>query len=108
MGAELGTCTDTLMATVKGTRQAVKTVLFHLIFNIISIIAGIIFFLPFVSLVMRISVNMPIERQVANAHMLFNILGAMVFIWLIPFFEKLLNKLLPDKGAMVAATMVSA
>jgi phosphate:Na+ symporter len=108
MGAELGTCTDTLMATIKGTRQSVKTVLFHLIFNVVSIIVGIIFFLPFVSLVMRMSLNMPIERQVANAHMLFNILGALVFIWLIPFFEKWLNKLLPDRAPMLAAPLAGA
>jgi phosphate:Na+ symporter len=97
MGAELGTCTDTIMATIKGSRQAVKTVLFHLIFNKISIIAGIILFIPFLKLVETISLNLPVERQVANAHMLFNVLGAMVFIWLIPAFEKGLNSLLPDK-----------
>jgi phosphate:Na+ symporter len=97
MGAELGTCTDTLMATIKGTRQAVKTVLFHLLFNIVSIVAGILLFQPFINLVINISLQMPIERKVANAHMLFNMIGAFVFIWFIPVFEKWFNKLLPDK-----------
>lgn len=97
MGAEIGTCTDTIMATIKGTRQAVKTVLFHVVFNIISIVAGIILFLPFTNLVDSTGINLPIERKVANAHMLFNVIGALIFIWLIPFFEALLNRLLPDK-----------
>jgi len=100
MGAELGTCTDTIMATIKGSRQAVKTVLFHVVFNIVSIIAGIIMFGPFVNLVESMSLNMPIERKVANAHMLFNVVGVCVFIWLIPFFERLLNQALPDKNVV--------
>ncbi len=102
MGAEIGTCTDTIMATIKGSRQAVKTVMFHLFFNIISIVAGILLFRQFVSLVEMISHSMPIERMVANAHMLFNVIGAIFFIGLIPVFEKLLNLLLPDKHSSPA------
>jgi phosphate:Na+ symporter len=35
LGAELGTCSDTLVATIKGSRAAIKTGLFHLTFNLI-------------------------------------------------------------------------
>lgn len=97
LGAELGTCSDTLLATIKGSRQALKTGLFHVTFNLLSIIIGLLFFYPFVNLVKFISHGATIERTVANAHMLFNIFGVLIFIWTIPFFEKLLNKLLPDK-----------
>ena len=54
IGAELGTCSDTLLATIKGTRQALKTGLFHLTFNLISIIIGLMFFYPFVYVVKSI------------------------------------------------------
>ena len=97
LGAELGTCSDTLLATIKGSRQALKTGLFHVSFNLISIILGLILFYPFVDLVKYISTGATIERSVANAHMLFNILGALIFVWTIPIFEKVLNKALPDK-----------
>ena len=97
LGAELGTCSDTLLATIKGSRQALKTGLFHVSFNLISIILGLILFYPFVDLVKYISTGASIERSVANAHMLFNILGALIFVWTIPIFEKVLNKALPDK-----------
>ena len=97
LGAELGTCSDTLLATIKGSRQALKTGLFHVSFNLISIILGLILFYPFVDLVKYISTGASIERSVANAHMLFNILGVLIFVWTIPIFEKLLNKALPDK-----------
>lgn len=95
-GAELGTCSDTLLATIKGSRQAIKTGLFHLIFNLLSVIIGLIFFYPFVELVKTISEGAPIERALANAHVLFNVLGVAIFVWTIPIFEKVLNKLLPD------------
>jgi phosphate:Na+ symporter len=97
LGAELGTCSDTLLATIKGSKQALKTGLFHVIFNLLSIMIGLILFYPFVELVKTISTGASVERAVANAHMLFNIFGVLVFIWTIPFFEKTLNKILPDK-----------
>jgi phosphate:Na+ symporter len=97
LGAELGTCSDTLLATIRGSRQALKTGLFHVTFNLLSIILGLILFYPFVELVKIISSGASVERTVANAHMVFNIFGVLIFIWTIPFFEKVLNKLLPDK-----------
>ena len=97
LGAELGTCSDTLLATIKGSRQALKTGLFHVTFNILSIILGLILFYPFVELVKIISSGASVERTVANAHMIFNVFAVLIFIWTIPFFEKVLNKLLPDK-----------
>lgn len=97
LGAELGTCSDTLLATIKGSRAAFKTGIFHLTFNLLSILFGLMLFSPFVDLVSTISRNAPIERAVANAHMIFNISGVLLFIWTIPFFHSLLNKVLPDK-----------
>jgi phosphate:Na+ symporter len=41
----------------------------------------------------------PIERALANAHMIFNVSGVLIFAWTIPFFEKILNKLIPEKIA---------
>jgi phosphate:Na+ symporter len=97
LGAELGTCSDTLLATIKGSRAAIKTGLFHLTFNLLSIIIGLILFSPFVALVTYISHNAPVERAIANAHMIFNITGVLIFAWTIPLFEKALNKVLPDR-----------
>lgn len=97
LGAELGTCSDTLLATINGSRSAMKTALFHLSFNILSIMVGLMLFYPFKDLVLKLSMHASLERTIANAHMLFNILGVLIFVWTIPFFEKWLNKLLPDK-----------
>lgn len=97
LGAELGTCSDTLLATIKGSRQAIKTGLFHLIFNLLSICIGLILFSPFLSFIETISQSAPVERALANAHMIFNIAGVLIFVWFIPVFENVLNKILPEK-----------
>lgn len=96
LGAELGTCSDTLLATIKGSKQAIKTGLFHLTFNLLSIILGLALFFPFVSLIEITGKNIPIERSVANAHMIFNICGVLLFVWAIPFFEKFFNRIIKE------------
>ncbi len=97
LGAELGTCSDTLIATIKGSRGAIKTGIFHLTFNLISIVIGLLLFQPFIDVVEFVSRGATLERTIANAHMMFNIMGVLIFVWTIPLFEKLLNRLLPDK-----------
>ncbi|MEY3539549.1 MAG: hypothetical protein RL188_966 [Bacteroidota bacterium] len=96
LGAELGTCSDTLLATINGSKQALKTGIFHVTFNLLSICIGLILFYPFLEAVKIISHGATIERSLANAHMLFNIFGVLIFVWTVPFFERFLNKLLPD------------
>ncbi len=96
LGAELGTCADTLLATVRSNRQALKTGLFHLFFNILTVSLGLLLFVPFVALITRISGESDIKNQIANAHVLFNVLGVVAFVAFVPFFEKVLNRLLPD------------
>lgn len=102
LGAELGTCSDTLIATINGSRAALKTGLFHLSFNFISIIVGLIVFDPFLHFVKKVSGHATMERTIANSHMLFNIMGVLIFVWTIPLFEKILNSLLPDKPSKMA------
>lgn len=97
LGAELGTCADTLLATIRSDRQSVKTGLFHLFFNIISICLGLLIFPWYVGLIENISGKADIEQKVANAHMIFNIAGVLLFIPFVSVVEKLLNKLLPQK-----------
>ena len=97
LGAELGTCADTLLATIKSNRQALKTGLFHLFFNICTILLALLFFPLFIKLVLGISGKAQLQQQIANAHMLFNILGVLLFLPLVGVTERVLNKLLPDK-----------
>lgn len=97
LGAELGTCSDTLIATINGSCQALKAGLFHLLFNLITIALGLILFHPFVELVETLSGDTSLNRLIANAHMFFNTAGVILFIPLVPLVERLLNKVLPEK-----------
>ena len=97
LGAELGTCSDTLLATIRSNRQAIKTGVFHLFFNFVSIVIGLILFIPFIGLVEYISCGADLENKIANAHVLFNVLGVVLFVGFVPVVVKLLDKLIPDK-----------
>src|SRR5262245_53050579 len=57
LGAELGTCADTLVASIGRSRAAIRTGVFHLVFNIITITLGIIFLSAFTALVLSVSGN---------------------------------------------------
>jgi len=98
LGAELGTCSDTLIATINGSRQAFKAGLFHLFFNLSTIVIGLLLFIPFVRLVQFISQVDDIGNVIANAHMLFNIMGVLIFLPFISLIERMLNRLLPEKA----------
>ena len=98
LGAEIGTCSDTLLATIKGNRQALKTGLFHLVFNGTTIALGLALFQPFVELVDWISGEAPLGRRIANAHVLFNVLGVVLMLPLVRPAVQLFDRVLPDRG----------
>ena len=97
LGAELGTCSDTLLATIKGKRAAIRAGVFHLTFNLICIALGLVFFSSFLSFVTWISDSSQLDHLIANAHVIFNGLGVLLFFPLIGIFENILVKLIPDK-----------
>ncbi len=97
LGAELGTCSDTLLATIRSDRQAVKTGLFHFGFNLVCIAIGLAVLPYFNELIQTISAGAGIEQKIANAHMVFNIAGVMLFLPFIPLVEKMLDRFLPEK-----------
>lgn len=99
LGAELGTCADTLLATIGRSRQAIRTGLFHLLFNIITIMLGVIFLGLFTKLVLAVSGNADIPRKIANAHMLFNTLGVVLLAPFTRIMEKMMIKLIPQRSA---------
>jgi phosphate:Na+ symporter len=98
LGAELGTCSDTLLATINSTRQALKAGLFHLLFNFTTICIGLLIFDPFVIIVEYLSGHQGIDRQIANAHMLFNFLGVLFFIPFVGLSVKFFEWILPEKN----------
>jgi phosphate:Na+ symporter len=107
MGAELGICSDTLIASLGRTRATLRAGLFHLAFNFISIITGLLLIEPFTHLVEWLSAGAPVERQLANAHVLFNVLGVLMIAPFVPWLASQFERWVPDtkeKPTVVAAS----
>lgn len=92
LGAELGTCADTLVASIGRSKAAVKTGLFHLLFNITTILLGMILLPWFTQLVLFISSGYSPQQTIANAHMLFNGLGVIIMLPFLSIYESVLEK----------------
>ncbi|MGF7217221.1 phosphate:Na+ symporter [Spirosoma lacussanchae] len=99
MGAELGTCADTLVASIGRSRAALRTGLFHLVFNVFSIGLGLLLIDPFTALIKILSAGAPAGRQLANAHVLFNVIGVALVVGFVPIIATWLERWLPDVSA---------
>ena len=106
LGAELGTCSDTLLATIGRGPAARKTGLFHLGFNIVTISLGLLIIGPFTALVVRLAGSADVARQSAHAHVLFNVAGVLLFAPLLPLCQRLLDAWLPDQPQPAKALAV--
>jgi phosphate:Na+ symporter len=100
LGAELGTCADTLVASIGRSRAAIKTGLFHLLFNVLTIFMGMLLLPLFTQLVLSISAGASTAQTIANAHMLFNGLGVLVMLPFVGLYEKGLEQLVPERPAV--------
>lgn len=75
MGAEVGTCADTLVASVGKSRPALRAGVFHVAFNVLSVLA----WLPFSAALAWAVSGVSGERlQLAVAHVIFNTSGVLV------------------------------
>lgn len=98
LGAEVGTCADTLIATIGRGSAPLRTGVFHLFFNLASAAMGILLAPQLAQLTQAISGN-DVGRQVANAQMLFNIIGVVAVIGFLPIIAQILGKLIPETDA---------
>lgn len=97
LGAEIGTCADTLVATIGRSRAAVRAGIFHLLFNVATVSVGVLFASQLTAFVQSVSGNADISRKIANAHLLFNVGGVLLFIGFTPFIARGLKMLIPEK-----------
>ena len=96
-GQNIGTCITAVLAAIGTSRNAKRTTVIHLLFNVIgtTIFTIVCMTLPLTDLVASFSPN-NVSSQIANMHTLFNIATT---ILLLPFGEKLAAiavKILPD------------
>ena len=97
LGAEIGTCFDTLVASIGRSRSALRAGIFHLTFNIITAVLGLIFIEQLAMVARALPGGDAVPRQIANAHVAFNVLGVALFIAFTPQIARLLEHVPPEK-----------
>lgn len=93
MGAELGTCANILVASIAAKREALHLAIFNVLFNLFTICFGLLFFNQFVGLIDYLFGSLTVSRQIANAHILFNVLGVLAVVILVNPYLELINLL---------------
>ena len=97
LGAELGTCSDTLFAVIGGKRDAIRAGVFHLLFNLIPIILGLLLFDYFVNLIDWLSPSVAVSKKIANGHVAFSVISVLLFLPFTSAIFRFLNYIIPDR-----------
>ncbi len=96
-GQNIGTCITALIASIGTNRNARRTTIIHLLFNVIGTTIFVVGcqFIPFTEFVQSLTPN-NVPAQIANVHTIFNVV---TLILLLPFgtlLEKIAKKVLPE------------
>ena len=103
-GDNIGTCATALLASIGTTRNAKRAALIHLIFNTTGTIMFMLAFKPVLKIVPMFGGD--IQRQIANAHTLFNVTNVCIQIWFIGTLVKIVNKLVPGEDEKSSALVL--
>lgn len=103
-GDNIGTCATALLASIGTNKNARRAALIHLIFNTTGTIMFMLAFKPVLKLVPMFGGD--IQRQIANAHTLFNVTNVFIQIWFINVLVKIVNKLVPGEDEKSSALVL--
>jgi len=95
LGSNIGPCLTAIVAAYHSTREAERVALANLLFKVVGVIITLPLLSPFMNLLTSITPG-SLPRQIANAHTLFNIFIACIFLPFSRQISSLLTKLWPD------------
>jgi phosphate:Na+ symporter len=96
LGANIGTCSTALIASLRSPAEARRVAWAHVLFKVFGVVLFLPFLGPFQSLVAATTSDL--VRQIANANTLFNVIMALLFLPFTGPFSRLLVKLVPEKA----------
>ncbi|MCL2674224.1 MAG: Na/Pi cotransporter family protein [Defluviitaleaceae bacterium] len=99
LGTNIGTTITAMFASIGGSLSAKRAALAHVLFNAIGVIIFLGFLTQYQQLILYISPEYDVPRQVANAHTMFSVINTLIFLPFIGQFAKLLTKLIPGEDA---------
>lgn len=107
MGAHIGTTVTALLATIGKSREALRTALIHVFFNVMAVLLWLPFIPELAQLAVWISAHDALQnssmldlaantpREIANANTFMTLIALLVFLPFIPLFLWLVNRLVP-------------
>ncbi len=97
-GQNIGTCITAVLASIGANRNAKRTTIIHLMFNVIgtTIFTIVCIVFPLTSLVESFTPD-NVSAQIANMHTLFNIVTTLLLLPFGTYLAKLATKILPDR-----------
>lgn len=108
MGANIGTTVTAMLSTIGKSREAIRTGLIHLQFNVLAVIIWLPFIPELSQFAVYISTHEAIingssmaylaentPREIANANTLFNLISLLIFLPFIPAFLWVVNRIVP-------------
>ncbi|NTV93784.1 MAG: Na/Pi cotransporter family protein, partial [Chlorobiaceae bacterium] len=106
LGANIGTCITGFIASAGLFRSAKRVALAQLLFNATGVVLFLAIIPLYADVIRFISFSLPdrsadmlahdVPRQLANAHTVYNVFMALLFLPFLPLFSKLLLRILPD------------
>ena len=106
-GANIGTCITAGLASIGTTREAKRVALAHVLFKVGGVCLFIFWIPTYAEIIRSISPSsqgvgleklaMETPRQIANAHTVFNVSLAFIFLPFTTFFANAIMRLYPDK-----------
>lgn len=100
-GANVGTCVTALLAAVGGSISTKRAAWFHLVYNILGALIGMVVLTPFIHFVdwVNLWLNGGPEMYIAQAHFIFNVASTILIIPFVGQCVKLLELLIPGEDS---------
>lgn len=100
LGTNIGTTVTAVFASIGGSLSSKRAALAHVLFNTFGVVLFLIFLSQYESLILAISPDNDVPRQVANAHTLFSVINAILFLPFVNQFAKLLMTIIPGEDTV--------
>ena len=110
LGANIGTCITAALATIGMSRDAKRVALGHVLFKVAGVMLFVFWIPTFAELIHGLTSFMSTDagREIANAHTVFNVSMALIFLPFTSFFAVLIQKIIPARtGSRITKEMAT-
>ncbi len=101
LGTNIGTCITAILASIGTSKNAKRAALIHLMFNVFgsALMIGLVYALPITRWVTSWSPG-DVSRQIANSHLLFNVLATAIFLPMSSIFVKVSKRVISGEDPL--------